>query len=551
MAVPFSAHASGSAALNGPKFFYDSTKVPTAIYHAFDLPFVKTIGTGTGKINRNLTFSDEDTTPIMNRLDSIKARGYTHIQISPPAICKPRYSKLSPGGYDFKDIWYLSYQPYVVVLDSSYQTELDAVFGQGKKTINQYGLPLSDGTIIGYRLGNSRYGSLADLKALIDAAKGNGLGIIADVVMHQISWDHGGANTNVNSMGLSDLHPIVCDSTDPTDNTFSLSGLNFPNNFFFQRGTGQYGYTTWDWGPDLNTGNSSVQTMIVNYFQLLSDIGITGIRLDGMKQLSPGNVQDIFQQAKTQIEKNGGQFFTWGHGEVADPQYNVTSPYLPLSPIEDFISLGLLQNIFAGSNQPMGFLVTPWALGNAAATAFSILHDQYPGVSTGQVATYYSNGNHADPSNIVNSQLAIAYLMATKRCNGPLLVLRFEDEKDSIAQLIERGLDFRTQMEAKNAPHEYAKALNNDVLLIGRQYGFAVINKGWSSYTLSQNDLRSNAQLPFYIPDGTYKDKWGNTYTMASGISTPKINVFFRNAAFLILQSPAGQTRACHQLNKS
>ncbi|RZI46731.1 hypothetical protein [Candidatus Finniella inopinata] len=80
------------------------------------------------------------------------------------------------------DYWYLSYQPYICVLDAAYQSELNAVFGTANgspnKPISNYGITLGDGTVVGFRLGNDRYGSLADLVTLIQNARQYGLGIV-------------------------------------------------------------------------------------------------------------------------------------------------------------------------------------------------------------------------------------------------------------------------------------------------------------------------------------------------------------------------------------
>ncbi|WP_165380294.1 alpha-amylase family glycosyl hydrolase [Candidatus Finniella inopinata] len=529
---PFSVDASNLATLDGPSFCFDRTQKFQRIYHAFDLPYCQ-------EIDRKKTFDDEDMTPIIKRLGGIKARGYTHVQISPPQLSKPSHSTLSHSTANEGDIWYLAYQPYVCVLGNAYKQELSAVLEKpGADLRSQYGITLSDGSVIGYHVGNGRYGSLTDLKTLIEAAKKVGLGIIADAVLNHAAFDHGGPSKEVKDMVISDFHPIAYNAS---ANTFALSGLNFPDDFFHANPGPEFklGQDTWDWGPDLNTGNPIVQKMIVGYLKLLHNLGITGFRFDAMRHIASDEFQTILKTLKTEIK----DFSMCGYGEVWDTNYSSLDPYLALAPLGDFVMMGTITDSFA-LGQSMKTLVIPNAMGNVPTVTFSVTHDTYPGVATGEISKFYPIDDPKDadelhtsrqnPQNILNSQLAISYLLA--RRDGSPIILRFEDEKDT-SGLISRSLHFRARMDEKNAPHEYTKALSDDVLLIGRQYGFAVINKGTANYTVTPTDLRDNAHLPFYIPNGNYKDSSETPYIIP-GLT---LTVPARNAAFLYLQDSTDQ----------
>ncbi|RZI46615.1 hypothetical protein [Candidatus Finniella inopinata] len=226
----------------------------------------------------------------------------------------------------------------------------------------------------------------------------------------------------------------------------------------------------------------------------------------------------------------------------------------------------------------------PAALGNSqSAVPFSVVHDMYPNIANKRF-TFYEDSNHgstvADPSMqahfpnalnasncvicaaqrtspafVINSQLSIAYLL-TKRDGSPL-ILRFEDENGYLspdgtvatgdfAGIIQNALAFRTAMDAKNAPHEYILVLDTNTLLIARQYGFAVINM-WtgSSSNTSPVDASGNRTISLvdlqkvpstYIPDGTYKDEAGSSYTKSSSSFNATANS--RNIKFFVLQNP-------------
>jgi glycosidase len=185
-----------------------------------------------------------------------------------------------------------------VVFDEAYRKELNKIFGKKEEEDlrSQYGITLEDGTIVGYRLGNDRYGSMSDLKDLITAASEKGLKIIVDTVFNHVSPDHGASSgkrwwkdqksETDQTIGISDLRVIQYNRA---SKTFSISSSNFPADFFHELGTGQYVITTWDWGPDLNTGNANVQEMVFKHLKILSDLDVTGIRFDAMKHIAPMN----------------------------------------------------------------------------------------------------------------------------------------------------------------------------------------------------------------------------------------------------------------------
>ncbi|RZI46189.1 alpha-amylase family glycosyl hydrolase [Candidatus Finniella inopinata] len=538
-----SVHAVTSAALDGTLLFNHKQNFGHRILHAFDLPYAKLTGIGP-------TFASEKVTaPINDNLAAIARAGYTDIQISPPSLSTPSTHML-PGPIDPKKLqpqvyqglkqgapvpaipvpsksynaWEFAYQPLLCVLDSTYQAELDAVFGKhtdgsSKKHVSQYGVTVN-GKVVGYRLGCDRYGSMADLVTLINNAKAMGLNIIADGVFNHTS----GYNTNYSGADAEDnytkFHPFTYvpqDGSTPAtytwDKSVDLTDFYTPfREFEDQPDSIKFAPDSWVFGPDLAVDNPDVQKMIVGYMQLLSDVGLCGMRFDLLYGLGPDATRSIMTKAKA-----AGMFpppYSFGYAELDQPLEDLAR-YGALMPAHDHpLHFSLTKCL---TLKPDGWgeldqtelpsvstLIAPKGLGNFTSATFSVNHDQYPQVSTGtaNLRGFYSESK--DPENVADtilSQLSMVYLCA-KRDGNPH-ILRFEDERDH-KKLIQRSLAFRVLMERQTAPHEYIVDLGHDVLLIARQYGFVLINRGKQAHNVTGDNLQSlvkaNNNFAAYLP---------------------------------------------------
>ncbi|RZI45409.1 carbohydrate-binding module family 20 domain-containing protein [Candidatus Finniella inopinata] len=593
LSVGTCAYATGSNTLNGPTFLFSAANPrPAAIYHAFDMPIISSPGTA------GATFTGAST-DILNsaKLQDLANKGYTHIQLPPFQYCSPAQDgtkpKLGPSDKQYPDVWFLGYSNYICVLDSNYATTASGLEATGGTDPKKYGTTATDGTTaIGYYLGSPRYGTMADLKALITAAQGYALGIIMDVQFNQVSFDLAGTGSQSSAItNPSVLHPMTIPSGGSTP---TLSSINFPSGFFnAYQGEPNWdipsqAQTTWKFGPDLNTGHTKVQEMIVNYLKLLKDLSVAGLRVDGLKQIPISDWNAILSQART-----AGVTFNYGYGEAFNVTVPTLSPYVAIMPVLDFALQDVVGNVFA-NDASVSTLVAPASLGNTqSAVTLSAGHDFYPNISTGGFHKFYTTPksvhthtdtpanlpnacaactfNRNDLANMIDSQLAIAYMLS--RRDGSPLIIRFDDDKDVYdvsfnpkgKNIIKNALAFRKAMDANMAPHEYMVALNSDVLLIARQFGFALINKGGRSRTIPLNDLSipppsSPAYVPnnLYIPDTTYNsatNAGGSYYQDVSdaGIKYTKSSTAFvsitggsslilpsRNAKFFVLQYPTG-----------
>ncbi|RZI45645.1 carbohydrate-binding module family 20 domain-containing protein [Candidatus Finniella inopinata] len=579
LTLPVPVQAITSAALDGTLLFNPQSKGLVnnfRVYHAFDLPYVT-------QTNIGATFPGETATaPISTMLDAIKNKGYTHIQISPPHLTSPSIQMMPPP-IDRKDTdaqqaqvfqsstttpvqavippysyngWEFAYQPLICVLDSNsvYLNELKAGFVAAGKpepsSVAAYGVTVN-GKTVGYRLGSDRYGSMADLVSLINAAKDKGLGIIADVVFNQTS----GYMTDKPSSSGGQFHPFTYVAATGTALATYTWDTSVDLSTFFNPYNKNPPYTTvsWDYGPDLNTSSSMVRQMVVNYMKLLSDIGISGVRFDYLYGLGAADTTAICTQANAAgLFQSSTVPVSFGYGEN-DQSLTALASYGAVVPVEDHPLHYSLANCFVGG-QSMSTLVMPTGIGNMTTATFSTNHDQYPFVAGEPGSgTFYSNSkNPNNPTDTILSQLAIAYICA-KRDGNPM-ILRFEDERDT-AGIIQRGLAFRVLMEQKNAPHEYMVALTPDVLLIARQYGFAVINRGSNPYTITQGFISGvpSAYIPNISSNNAYQEVLGLTTPTTGNLSaattiptssssTSIFTIPLRNAKFFVLSDASSQT---------
>ncbi|RZI45644.1 carbohydrate-binding module family 20 domain-containing protein [Candidatus Finniella inopinata] len=591
-----------SATLNGTLLFNPGAASPTKalinscrIFHAFDLPYHTPTSIGpsfaeTPKYSDYTPGRAAATDPIDSNLATIANRGYTHILVSPaqassPSIPLPPLNAsygqkltqqlvtqpLSGGGantvlpifrYSY-NAWECAYQPMLCVLDyqppsgsgKSYQDELDGVFGKNgdgssKKLVSQYGVSVN-GKVVGYRLGCDRYGSMADLVALITNARAQNLGIIVDVVFNQTSGymtNYAGGPTGPqpdstgkyhSGPGLLDtnykqFHPYNYTNSGTGPATFAWDPNVDLTPFFDPYVYGGGGPKSWGGGPHLDSTKSDVQKMMVGYLRLLSDIGVAGVRFDLLygvgAQATTSILAGTFNGVKTSSLFQSTFPLSFGYGEN-DQSLSAIATYGATVPVEDHPlhysltscltyhpdTIGGGSAPYQPTLPPISNLIMPTALGNITASTFSTNHDQYIGVSTNQneAGFYYIDSGITSPpiraaqlvTNTVTSQLAIAYI-CSKRDGNPL-VLRFEDEQDTLATIVQRALAFRVLMGQQNAPHEYIVDLTKDVLLIVRQFGFVILNRAITTYTTATADIlnkfsTSDAQL--YIPAGTYAE---------------------------------------------
>ncbi len=149
---------------------------------------------------------------------------------------------------------------------------------------------------VNYKSLNSRFGTRAELQAMIHSCHAAGVRVYADVVVNQLATGASSSSglatdgSSWNSSTLSypyfsanDFHP-ACDIQDTDYN--SASGRTAVQTCRLSS------------MPDLDTESPYVRGQIVSYMNDLLDLGIDGFRIDAAKHQSPQSLQAILSTVK-------------------------------------------------------------------------------------------------------------------------------------------------------------------------------------------------------------------------------------------------------------
>lgn len=188
---------------------------------------------------------------------------------------------------------------------------------------------------VSYKL-TSRHGTRQQFKSMIDTCRSNNVRVYADAVVNHMTGngndmnpDHrngsGGACIHWGSKNGSAGSPWYTHGYQFQNNPFSKQrpGLEFPSvpydeshfhcervlNSWTDPFTLNYG---WLVGlTDLNTENDYVRQRIADYMTDLISIGVSGIRMDAAKHISPKNISYIFKKLKDNLNGLNDDFIAY------------------------------------------------------------------------------------------------------------------------------------------------------------------------------------------------------------------------------------------------
>jgi glycosidase len=158
-----------------------------------------------------------------------------------------------------------------------------------------------------------RFGTLAELKALVDAAHAKGLKVIVDYAMNHVHKDSPVYQDHPDWFWpLSDASVQNCVCGDGCD------------------WNGQQGKRCWfrDYLPDFNFTNATARAFSVNNaVQWIKDTGIDGFRLDAVKHIEDAWLLDLRAKVKAEIEPVTNEHF-YMVGETFDGDKSVIKYYV-------------------------------------------------------------------------------------------------------------------------------------------------------------------------------------------------------------------------------
>ncbi len=176
----------------------------------------------------------------------------------------------------------------------------------------------------------SKFGTPAQLQAMIDTCHAAGVRVYADVVVNQMAGDSGtatdGSTWNAATLAYpyfsaSDFH-AACDIQASDYN--SAAGRS---NVQTCRLVGL---------PDLNSESTYVRGQVVNYLDALLTLGIDGFRIDAAKHQAAASLQAIMSSVKsTHPATNQGEAI-WVTQEIVPDGEVLRSDYFPIGTINEF-----------------------------------------------------------------------------------------------------------------------------------------------------------------------------------------------------------------------
>ncbi|MDR9852328.1 alpha-amylase family glycosyl hydrolase [Paenibacillus sp. VCA1] len=189
--------------------------------------------------------------------------------------------------------------------------------------------------ITDYRNINPDYGTLEDMKRLVEEAHKRGIKVIMDLVVNHTSVQHPWfveASQSPNSKYRNWYVWAEDQGIVPSGTSAAGSG-----NPWFERGGAHYLGTFWEGMPDLNFDNPEVRKEIKDVGQFWLKLGVDGFRVDGAKHIYE-NLQSDRSPATTAKNAAWWQEFRSGMnavnkdaymvGEVWESSAAVIAPYL-------------------------------------------------------------------------------------------------------------------------------------------------------------------------------------------------------------------------------
>ena len=221
---------------------------------------------------------------------------------------------------------------------------------------------------VSYTNFNSRGGTEAELKSMIQRCKAAGVKIYVDAVFNQMA---SGSGTGTGGSSYSDRNYPYLGYND----FHSPCSISSYGNRYQVQNCGLLGM------PDLNTGSSYVQNHIATYMKTLTSWGVAGFRIDAAKHMTTSDLGAIYSLA-------GNPFIfqevIGASGEPIQP-----GEYTGLGVVTEFKYGTNLASNFKGQIKNLKTLGESWGLlPSDKAEVFVVNHDRERGHGGGGMLTY-------------------------------------------------------------------------------------------------------------------------------------------------------------------
>ena len=381
---------------------------------------------------------------------------------------------------------YSSVQTSPVQRPKDYSASYTDVKGQWWKLYQPISLSFSDG--------NTWLGTKAEFKAMCDEAEKYGIKIIVDIVANHMADASGSGNSASNRSPQIDANIRNNNSYWHVNNIWANDGSRYDMT--------QGSITQ----PDLNTGNSDIQQMVLSLLNTCIDLGADGFRFDAAKHIELPNDSGCGSQFWPTVI-NGSKSHAGGkdifyYGEILNTASTAISNYTQyMSVTDNRTGDGILANVNSGNAS--GAATSYYSIGAAPnkVVLWAESHDTYMG----------SSGN---TSGISNAKIKQAWAMVGSRNGATALFFARPAAKMGDASTDTTWKD--KSVAEVNKFHNYFigqseyLASSGSVAYNERGTTGVVISKlnGGGSVSLKANRMAS----------GTYTDQiTGNIFTVANG----------------------------------
>lgn len=400
---------------------------------------------------------------IKNNLADIAAAGYTAVQTSP--VQRPK---------DYSSSW-------------------TDVGGQWWKLYQPLGLSVSDG--------NTWLGTKAELKSLCTEAEKYNIKVIVDIVANHLAnnGSDGGTYSNLNTGVDSDLN----------NSAYYHSDSNFIND------DNRYNITQRHMNmPDLNTGNSYIQSKVLGLLKECVDCGVDGFRFDAAKHIELPTDDSSYASSFWPTVINGVKSYTdnelYFYGEILGGAGTDIGNYTAYMSVTDNYT-GDLTLYRADTSNYAGLADSNYYKGAGASKSMLWVesHDTYMGNS--------GMGGYGNTSGVSDSSIIKAWAITGSRGGAASL---FFARPNGTMGAASSDTTWKSKAVAEINKFKNFFDGTSEYLAYSSDYKTTYNERGTQGVVISKLDGGGSVSLTANrMASGTYQDQiTGNTFTVSNGV---------------------------------
>lgn len=402
---------------------------------------------------------------IINNLEAIRDAGYTAVQTSPVQPPKDYNAEWTDGDGQ----WWKLYQPLGF-----------RIAGAGESWLTEGGKTLAD-------LCTAAHDSSINIKVIVDV-----------VANHLANTQTGGT--------IDNLSPQVDDDFQGHRDYFHdiADGINYSDN------DNRWNVTQRHMGmPDLNTGNTFVQTQVKTFLDACIDAGVDGFRFDAAKHIElPTDTglnwygsdfwPTVLGEARTHAEARGRNLFIYG--EILGPAGTNIENYTKYMAVTD--------------NETGNSARSNAVYGNAGGLANFYY---YKGTSPQNCVLWAeSHDTYADGStkNISNTKIVQTWAIVGARADSTSLYLARPNATMGLA-----STDTTWMSDEVKAINKFKNHFDGTTEYLSSEGNIAYIERGTNGVVISNLNGGGSVNLTAHkMKNGTYTDQVsGSTFTVSNG----------------------------------